>query len=791
MQGMNKPSTRNFRISSGLLTALGLMLFALGCSKTEPGKSESTSTGQTPQKLETGRQVLETAAAAYRRAKTYSDRGIVRKTLESAGNKTPEEYPFLVEYSRPGTLRIEAYQIKIVVKGGKYFASMDDFPDQVVEKDAPPKLNMNFLYNDPLLANALLYSAAGAPPQILFLLEDRPLDILLQHTEEPRLAEPDTIDGRPCYQVQVGSDQDGWVSLWIDRENFLLRRMIRPTREVQVPGAAGAGNEPVKISVAAEFNKAQFDATVPPFQYEVPAGAVAMRTFAIAPVALLGKKVPDFKFVDLDEHAVVPSDLSGKVAVLAVWAYDDPETRQACFDNLSRLQEVQKKYHDSKKVAFYTLNLDPPQVHNAILKDALERANIHLPLLRDPNFTARKLAFVPAVLLIGPDGTLQDFESGPLPNLAASLPQKIEDLLAGKNLSAECLKKLQENAPPSPIQEAPRSEPKTFRRTLLWRCPDVKLPGNILVLQDPNAPPRLAVVDGLSNAIVEVGTDGKPLATHPLQLDPKQEMITNLRATTDAKGNRWIAAFAGSYQRCFLFDKDWKQVLAYPADALEHPHAGISDVALGDLDGDGTPEMYVAYWGVVGVQAVSLEGKLLWPNRSVSNVASLAIGPADEKGHRTLICANGDGTLVALDAKGQRVAEASVPNFPLRCLIDAELAGSGAVQWCGLSMPKPGETAAVGLNLDGKLLWQYKLPPGMPTKPVEKIVPGRLSPSGPGLWMLPCPDGSLHFLAADGKLLDRFNYGAAAQGLATVEAAGRMLLIVASADALEAWKIEE
>ena len=69
-------------------------------------------------------------------------------------------------------------------------------------------------------------------------------------------------------------------------------------------------------------------------------------------------------------------------------------------------------------------------------------------------------------------------------------------------------------------------------------------------------------------------------------------------------------------QRCHLLDENWKLVVNYPEEALKKPHSGIADVELGDLDGDGKLKMYVSYSGVVGVQAVSLDGKRLWANRS-------------------------------------------------------------------------------------------------------------------------------------------------------------------------------
>ena len=81
---------------------------------------------------------------------------------------------------------------------------------------------------------------------------------------------------------------------------------------------------------------------------------------------------------------------------------------------------------------------------------------------------------------------------------------------------------------------------------------------------------------------------------------------------------------------------------------------------LGDLDGDGTPKIYVGYFGVVGVQAVSLEGKRIWANRTVGSVTQLAIGPTSDEGRSMLLCANLSGPSVELDADGKTVARFGV-----------------------------------------------------------------------------------------------------------------------------------
>ena len=106
-----------------------------------------------------------------------------------------------------------------------------------------------------------------------------------------------------------------------------------------------------------------------------------------------------------------------------------------------------------------------------------------------------------------------------------------------------------------------------------------------------------------------------------------------------------------------------------------------------------------------------------------------------------------------------------------------------------MSAAKLGENLAVGFSLDGKEQWKYQLPSGVPP-PMELIVPGKLSREGPGQWILPGPDGSIHVISADGKPLDKFNSGVMLQGLATAQIDGQPVLIISSAEGLEAWKVE-
>jgi thiol-disulfide isomerase/thioredoxin len=789
-----------------------LMMFCLaGCSRTEPGKKTDTSgasdktakpsaeSATSPgKKLDTGRAVLEAMAQAYRNVKTYSDKGTVRITAQAGDKKIDESVDFSVVFRRPNQLRMEAYGAKAVFDGKKLHAAIVNLPGQVLEKDSPAELTMKSVYCDRILTAASCGGFAGALPQIPLLLDDKAVYILLQGDEDPELAESGEIDGRACHRVLIRRSA-GLSALWIDKETLLLRRMILPTNDLrrQLSGDLG-GAQIESLSCIANFTGAQLNGPVDAraFQFETPPDAEIVKFFIPPdPGQLLAKKVPDFKFMGLDGAAVTPQSLAGKIAVVEFWAtWCEP-----CRVNLPNLQKVYEKYKDNEKVAFLAVSVDNPKVGGKAIEDLFKELKLTIPIYRDPDGAAIGFKFsgIPSTFMIDANGIVQDYEAGVNPDLLTVLSGKIDKLLAGENIYDAPLKRYRENlkrfenteeqeVPPAKISQ--RSQPRTFKISPLWKCADLKSPGNILVLDSAGSRPRLLVIEDFKS-VAEVGLDGNVAAMHKLNIG-EGEFVTNIRNFTAADGKTFFAVFAAAQQRCHVFDGQWNIVLSYPENALENPHSGIADVELGDLDGDGAPKIYVGYWDVVGVQAATLDGKRVWSNRSISNVVRMAFTEPDADGRRNLLCVNSNGTLMELDAKGQRKTEVSVPERPIGWIMGADLQGNGRLLWCGLSAVKMGETTALGFSLKGEELWNYALPAGLQPQPIEQIIPGKITPQTPGQWILPGADGSINFVSAEGKLIDAFNYGAMLQGLAAVDIDGRPALIIASPNGLEAWKIE-
>lgn len=806
---------------SGLLATCVALSIAAGCQRGESPKAKS------PEKVETattqeekvdeskamsGRETLNRMIIAYRKASRYADAGKVTLVAEADGKKFIDKtVNFSLALDRPNRVRLQAYQAMMVCDGKKVYAAIEDLPGQVLEKPAPIRVTMKTLYADRIFQIAATRGIGGALPQVVLLLAEEPIKVLLRDADEPTLSEPGQIDGRDCYRVQIRRPE-GTVVFWIDQETFILRRIVLPTDEIR---QAISQERPVdRVSLVAEFPGAQLDGKIDAkaFEFEVPQGAEIVKFFIPPHTAqLLNKRVPDFKFSDIDGKPITPESISGKVTVLDFWA----SWCMPCRQSLPSLEKVRQEFKDNPKVAFYAVNVDPSKVENAELTKLFADLKVDVPILRNTDQSAAAFRFtgIPTMFIIGADGVVQDYRNGFNPNVPDDLPEKIKKLLAGENIYEKPLKEYQkqleqyakmleaspegEPAPGEPtveerklpeVKTAPRSEPSTMKLIPLWKCTDVKSPGNILVIGGKNTSPRFAVVENWKS-VAEVGLDGKLIAVHRLKLD-ENEVIGSLRSAVGADGKRYVVAFLTTQQRCHVLDDEWNLVASYPEDALKKPHSGIADVELGDLDGDGKLEIYVSYWGVVGVQGVSLDGKRLWANRSLSNVIGMAIGGPNAKGKSNLYCTNNSGSLVILDADGQRQGELRTPDRMLHWIVAADLRGDGQLAWCAMSAPKLGENLALGLSLKGEELWKYLLPAGVQPQPIEPIISGRLTREGPGQWILPGPDGSVHVIATDGKLLDKFNAGVALQGLATAELDGRPVLAISSVNGLEAWKVE-
>jgi thiol-disulfide isomerase/thioredoxin len=764
------------------------------------------------------RKILETMVATYQKATSYTDNGTLRLQAQVDNDKIDEPVPFAVTMVRPDKLFVEVYQALAICDGKQMRALIKDLRDQVLIKDVASPLTMKGFYSDRVLNMVLSQGVAGDPPQVMLLLDENSAASLARQGKEPTLLEPAQIDGRDYDRVKLNR-RDGVAVFWIDRQTHVLRRLEYPVDDLRRDLASRGHVDHVVLT--ADFVGAQVNVPVDAkkFMFEVPAGTEQVKFFVQPhPAQLLSKKVPDFKLEGLDKKPISPADLVGKVVVVDFWA----TWCAPCKMSLPNVQKVYQKYKDNDRVAFLAVSVDQTDVKKEVLLDAMKEMAVTLPICRDTTgvlATVFKTPDIPAMFIIGPDGIVQDYQRGYDENLASALPQKLDQVLSGKSIYEKGLREYQDElkkldqAPVMPtddpkaadtqvreipkVEIAQRSDPKTFRLTSLWTCTSLKSPGNILVVSPPGKPQQILVVDNWKS-VAELGPDGHVVATHELAI-PDKEAVGLLRTGVGADGKRYYAGSANGQQQVHVFDERWKLLFNFPPDALENNHPGIADMQFGDLEGDGKLKLYLGYWGSVGAQAISLDEKLegkrlLWSNRMMEMVLRLAVSASDGKGPRQVLCVNGRGTLVALDSKGDRKSEIAVGNRPILWVVAADLEGSGAMRYCGLTSTDMFPDIAIGFTLEGKELWRYKLPKGVHQQMIEPVVVGRVTHSGPGQWLLPAADGSIHIISADGKLLDRFNYGATLSGLATTQINGRPVVLISSFKGteprLEALQIE-
>ena len=118
------------------------------------------------------------------------------------------------------------YQGEVVCDGKKWYAFCKDIPGQAVLREAPAKITLPMLQADTVLNQVLNKGFAGGSPQLLLLLEEKPLTILLDGVRDQDLVldEPGRIGDYDCYRVRF-SRNEGTGEYWIDQKTFVLRQM--------------------------------------------------------------------------------------------------------------------------------------------------------------------------------------------------------------------------------------------------------------------------------------------------------------------------------------------------------------------------------------------------------------------------------------------------------------------------------------------------------------------------------------------------------------------------------------
>jgi len=762
-------------------------------------------------------EVLKRLLATYRQAKTYRDQAVVRLSFRQNGQPLSQEQPNAVAYERPDKLSLTAFQATLKSDGKELKAKIEDAASnnvdgQMVVRPAPQPLKLAELARDELLYETISSRLRRQPVQLELLLEAGGLIAAFDADAACQRLSDKEHGGRLCYRVEVPSPGGPFV-FWVDQKDFLLRRLDYPTQAL-VPDLA---NDPsiTQLELFADLRNAAIGEKIDPsqFQLEVPATAKLMKAFTRPPpplpTDLFGQQPAVFSFSRLDGRRISDSELTGKITVLA-WYHDNP----ACEATLQQVSLAAQRLAKEDAVACYAVATDPTSVSNETLQRRLAEWKVELPILRDLEAFGDKafhIEFQPTIVVLDKRGCVQVFQSGGSPELADQLVAIVQRLQRGDDLASEIVneyrrerekyEQLRSRGGPEPgeLVEVPeavirqRSEPGKFQIKSLWNC-ELENAGNILVATAANKPIALFSISG-GRSVVEFNSAGKIIAKHPLAI-PEQTAITFLRSAVDKSGRRYFVGSSPLAPQFFLFDEQWKLLLAYPPP--NQAQLGVADLALTDLDDDGNFEILVAAAGGAGVVALSTQGELRWRNDKLPTALSVALSAADDVGSRAIFVTGDEkGSVTRINRFGNEEPPVTVGKWPIMRIFGAPFSANDAKSQAnlsqanlfGLSTNAKNEPYAIGLNSELAERWNYPLPLGVHQVPIEPVTPSQALFPKSGEWWIAGPDGSVHLIAADGQLFDSFFTGSPLTGIAATKLDDQPVLLVSSATGITAFEL--
>jgi hypothetical protein len=307
---------------------------------------------------------------------------------------------------------------------------------------------------------------AGYPLQLDLLLSETPLAELWEDNVTRTLLEPAQIGDRLCHRVRAELP-DGAFVFWIDRQDYVLRRVEYPMA-VFAPNIASDVNvrEP---SLTVEFRGASLQGAADPhsFTFQMPKNAKRVRQFVPPPKQLpsqlFGKQAGTFAFTNLAGGVVSDRSLGNRIKVL-VWFNNHP----ACRTAIGQINQVARQFKDQQRMTFCAVCTEPSSVTDQQLAQLMQLWQIQVPVTRDLQAFGRDvfhIPWAPTLVVLDEKNAVQIFEVGANPHLAEELPQVLERLLAGDDLAAEILEQFRQaqaayqqalenggpNAPAAPI----------------------------------------------------------------------------------------------------------------------------------------------------------------------------------------------------------------------------------------------------------------------------------------------------------------------------------------------------
>jgi len=781
-----------------------------GCTKQKPQAQVSSAGAQPAPASDTPELVLQKMISAYHDAAGYGDRAIIELSYELNGEKHHDTASIAVRLSRPNRARIQVYQADVACDGQQLVARIkdegsDNIDNQCLVQVAPANLSLKNLLDDPVLYDALSTGLGRLPIQLELLLGEAPLEGFLAAGAKRKLLEPERILDDRCCRVSVTTGEGEFV-LWIDQEDFVLRRLEYPS--TMLTSQIAGEQEPTDVRLVAEFDDARLvsrPAEASAFTMPIPDGARQVRYFVKPPQPLpsnlLGQKIPDFHFSQLDGQSWTNSQLSDKIAVLH-WYVDHP----ACEASLRQWEQVRRQYADQPDVEFIAVCVEPSTVQSETIRELLRRWEVEATVVRDMDAAGRDvfaIGALPAVVVLDRQQVVQVFDVSFNPQLAEQLPEALDQLLDGHDIATQILAQVHNEiaqyyqtlaAAGSPANKTLPTSSTVAAHWIaekLWDAP-FHQPGNMTTMTLPDGGSRLLILEE-GRVVLELDHSCRSSGTHRLPI-PESDYITHLRATADGSG---FVAFSLGGRRAYWLDSQWQLIQDVPE--MDVRHEGMHDAIF--FERENSVLLAIATAGTGGVRAITRAGKTVWQveEPAVQSLSALDLAaPSDDglttptaKDKQILIAADAAGRLLEFRSDGSQqelVDSRHVGIFHIWPIAGERKAQDAA--YVGISYNAEGTRLAYGLDGAFEPLWEYRLPADPFRFPVEYVTTGPLTDGGAAYCVLASADGAIHLLSADGRDHDYFFTGAQISGLHLFTTAKGPALFIGGESSVTAWRLQ-
>ncbi len=429
-----KDEPKNSRKCWPVLAVAVLAIWFGGCG-------DSSESGDTV--VTTADDVLGQMVQVYRNADAYNDRGIVRLKYRLDGQWVQDDGQFAVTYVRPNMLYLRAYQLTLASDGENIHAIVADqqtadLDGQILMCPTPPELQLDSLYGDPVVLNAVAGGMGGPPVTLELLMGEKPLDEVFQPGTRREMLDDQEIRGHACYRIGA-TLAEGPLVFWVDRQSYVLRRLEYPSEELARQMAEGMNCS--DVTLMAEFRDAVIDGPLykSEFKFDVPAGAKLVSRFVVPPQPiasdLIGRLPGEFFFSDLEGGKIQRQDLLGQLAVL-VWFNDHPASQAT----LEQVEQVRREFSDGSQVTFHAICTEPTHVGNSELVALASRWGTSVSIARDLEAFGRDvfhIPWAPTLVILDKKGTVQAYEVGANPQLTENVRTMLQQLMDGKDLAVE------------------------------------------------------------------------------------------------------------------------------------------------------------------------------------------------------------------------------------------------------------------------------------------------------------------------------------------------------------------